>query len=315
MQAALQIAKDRDRRMAASSRTGPSRDASSTQHPILALQQKAGNQTVQQLLRRAGIQAKLAISQPDDPFEREADRVAERVMRMPDPRAHSVALSPTTPGTVQRKVPTGITLKEAHPLGHSNLKNDEYKKKFLTSVANVSLMQLTPPGDYTQEQQRGECTKESLTEVSNTCPATPKPFCEGDICFQVNQSTNGAGDPYTGTMAKGGPDSFVDFHRARFDTPLLDGSGKKQCSVVCHQLYKYRTEPDKQYHPLGAFYIIRNFRADKFTPAGSTAPINITTGDIRKVAAGSSVPSRDDFAKSVAPGLVQSGALLDAPKP
>ena len=31
-----------------------------------------------------GVQAKLAVSAPDDPYEREADRVAEQVMRMPD---------------------------------------------------------------------------------------------------------------------------------------------------------------------------------------------------------------------------------------
>jgi|GEM_PF-3289480 len=31
------------------------------------------------------VQAKLRISQPDDEYEREADRVAEMVMRMPEP--------------------------------------------------------------------------------------------------------------------------------------------------------------------------------------------------------------------------------------
>ena len=31
------------------------------------------------------LQAKLRINQPGDPFEREADRVAEQVMRMPEP--------------------------------------------------------------------------------------------------------------------------------------------------------------------------------------------------------------------------------------
>src|SRR5690349_8588865 len=36
-------------------------------------------------MRPAGVQAKLAVSQPDDPFEQEADRVADRVMRMEAP--------------------------------------------------------------------------------------------------------------------------------------------------------------------------------------------------------------------------------------
>jgi hypothetical protein len=40
---------------------------------------------MQRLLRSGVIQAKLTISQPDDPAEQEADRVADAVMRMPDP--------------------------------------------------------------------------------------------------------------------------------------------------------------------------------------------------------------------------------------
>ena len=54
-------------------------------HPILQLQQSIGNQAVQRLLRSRTIQAKLNISQPGDPFEQEADRVAEKIMRMPAP--------------------------------------------------------------------------------------------------------------------------------------------------------------------------------------------------------------------------------------
>src|ERR1051326_8854360 len=43
-----------------------------------------------------GIQAKLAISQPDDPYEQEADRAAEHVMRIP-----------ASPAAVQRKCACG----------------------------------------------------------------------------------------------------------------------------------------------------------------------------------------------------------------
>jgi len=49
--------------------------------PALELQQFAGNQAMQQLLRSGFIQAKLAISNPDDPEEREADNVAHTIMR------------------------------------------------------------------------------------------------------------------------------------------------------------------------------------------------------------------------------------------
>jgi hypothetical protein len=54
-------------------------------HPILYLQQIAGNQAVQRLLRSRTIQAKLSTSQPKDIYEREADWMAEQVMRMPEP--------------------------------------------------------------------------------------------------------------------------------------------------------------------------------------------------------------------------------------
>ena len=54
-------------------------------HPILQLQRKIGNQAVTRLLSSGGIQGKLSISHPDDPCEREADHVADAVMRMPDP--------------------------------------------------------------------------------------------------------------------------------------------------------------------------------------------------------------------------------------
>jgi hypothetical protein len=46
--------------------------------------QTAGNQAVQRLFHAGAIQAKLGISQPGDPDELEADRIAEQVMRMPE---------------------------------------------------------------------------------------------------------------------------------------------------------------------------------------------------------------------------------------
>jgi hypothetical protein len=51
---------------------------------LLQLQQTRGNRYTQQLLRSRVIQAKLAVSQPDDKYEREADDIADRVMRLPE---------------------------------------------------------------------------------------------------------------------------------------------------------------------------------------------------------------------------------------
>jgi hypothetical protein len=50
---------------------------------LLALQQTHGNRYVQRVV--SGIQAKLVVGQPGDMYEREADRVADEVMRMAEP--------------------------------------------------------------------------------------------------------------------------------------------------------------------------------------------------------------------------------------
>ena len=52
---------------------------------ILFLQRTAGNQAVSRLMRSRSLQAKFKIGQPGDKYEREADRVADAVMRMPEP--------------------------------------------------------------------------------------------------------------------------------------------------------------------------------------------------------------------------------------
>lgn len=50
------------------------------EHPLLTLQRKLGNRAVTQM-----IQAKLTVGKANDHYEQEADRVANTVMRMPDP--------------------------------------------------------------------------------------------------------------------------------------------------------------------------------------------------------------------------------------
>ena len=59
---------------------------SSTAERILFLQRTAGNQAVQRLIKPGALQAKLWIGQPGDKYEQEADRVADAVMRMPEPQ-------------------------------------------------------------------------------------------------------------------------------------------------------------------------------------------------------------------------------------
>ncbi len=52
---------------------------------ILFLHRTIGNQAVQRAFKSGALQARLKIGQPNDKYEQEADRLANTVMRMPDP--------------------------------------------------------------------------------------------------------------------------------------------------------------------------------------------------------------------------------------
>jgi hypothetical protein len=65
--------------------SGCCKSANSPTEKIMFLQRTAGNQAVQRLIKSRALQAKLRIGQTNDIYEQEADRVAEQVMRMPDP--------------------------------------------------------------------------------------------------------------------------------------------------------------------------------------------------------------------------------------
>ncbi len=54
--------------------------------PIHKLQRTVGNRAMNSLLRSRIVQPKLTLSYPDDEYEREADRVSDQVMRMPEPQ-------------------------------------------------------------------------------------------------------------------------------------------------------------------------------------------------------------------------------------
>ena len=51
-----------------------------------------------------GVQPKLNVSQPDDPLEREADAVADQVMRMEDPDSGPVQAAPAQGISLNRRI-------------------------------------------------------------------------------------------------------------------------------------------------------------------------------------------------------------------
>ena len=66
-------------------RTNHSRSVGPLVDRMVFLQRTVGNQAVQRLMKSKALQAKLSIGQPGDKYEQEADRVADAVMRMPEP--------------------------------------------------------------------------------------------------------------------------------------------------------------------------------------------------------------------------------------
>ena len=63
---------------------------------------------VRRILHRSTLQPKLTIGAPNDKYEQEADRVADQVMRMPEPHAHQSAPAfRETPGPVIQRCQDG----------------------------------------------------------------------------------------------------------------------------------------------------------------------------------------------------------------
>jgi len=81
MQVAFETARETDSQNFGPAHSRHARGIPEIVHPIFSLQKQAGNQAVQHLLHRGLIQAKMAISSPGDLAEREADRVADHIMR------------------------------------------------------------------------------------------------------------------------------------------------------------------------------------------------------------------------------------------
>jgi rubredoxin len=112
---------------------------------ILQLQRTAGNQAVQRLIKSGALQAKLKVGQPNDIYEQEADRVAEQVMRMPEPQASNETKAPkrNTDNPIQRKCP------------ECKLKKEEEEKILQAKEISGSAPEVTPELEASISAVRG----------------------------------------------------------------------------------------------------------------------------------------------------------------
>lgn len=172
---------------------------------------------------------------------------------------------------------TAVSIGSLAQFNHSNLPAAQ-KDDWGTYLGVTSQMNVGPGPDHT-----GHCMKETLTTISNTCPeqvynrdGNVSSPCSGNKCLAINRYGS-AGDAATRSLLSDGPTSFIDLHRTRFRTSLLEGSGVDACSVVCQQTYAC----DRTNTATGNFRITRNFQADTHTKADGTS-VPITTGNIVK---------------------------------
>jgi len=96
--------------------TNPRPAATAARSPLVALQQSIGNRAVGRLVR-----AKLKVGRPGDRFEREADRVADRVMRMPAQNVSAPAAQPPAEELRNETAPPQAAASEAPAIVHDVL--------------------------------------------------------------------------------------------------------------------------------------------------------------------------------------------------
>jgi hypothetical protein len=103
-------------------------NASVRAQAMAELQRQRGNIYVQRLIRSGAIQAKLTVNPPDDVYEREADRLAEEVMRGSEPQVQRQEEPEEEEEEILRRKPlTG----QATPLAQRQVEPEEEEEEVL----------------------------------------------------------------------------------------------------------------------------------------------------------------------------------------
>ncbi|CAB3801256.1 hypothetical protein LMG27177_05009 [Paraburkholderia fynbosensis] len=169
------------------------------------------------------------------------------------------------PQVAQTPCPNSVSL---GTVSHRNFADQSTadQAKFRTYLSAKATMNVGPGPDHT-----GHCMKETLTPVSNSCPPEAiallnSPPCSSSKCLDINRFGSG-------------PTAFLDEHKTKGPSSILEGTGKNSCTAVCDQVYKC----DRTRATTGKFRITRNFKAETATDADG-AKINVTTGRVEKTA-------------------------------
>ena len=168
------------------SKSAPSREIQSThdissnqtQQNILDLQQTLENQEIQRIIKSGIIQPKLKISYPNDPYEREADRVADQIMRMVDDMStdeQELDLSDEQENKDELKISRKSTIQDSSNLEASDETNqinnistgrplDNITKSFMESRFNRDFSDVRIHDDYKSQKLAGAVNAKAFTK-------------------------------------------------------------------------------------------------------------------------------------------------------
>ena len=149
-----------------------------------------GNQTMQRLLEQRVIQAKLKVSEPDDEYEREADRVADAVMRMPEPRIQRAC-----PGCdEEEKVQTKPLADQITPLVQRQVEPEEEEEK-------EEPVQTKLTSDMRVQRRAAEPEEEEEEPIQTKAVSGRTPIITRSVQAQINSLRDG-GQPLPAGVRK-----------------------------------------------------------------------------------------------------------------
>jgi peptidoglycan hydrolase-like protein with peptidoglycan-binding domain len=205
---------------------------------ILHLQQTLGNQAVQRLINSATIQAKLKIGQHNDKYELEADRIADKVMSMPEPKrslvnSHSslVQRESTCPECPEKEeIQTKPLAEQITPLVQRQAEEEEepIQTKLIQPQAEeeeepvqtklLQRQEAEEEEEPVQTKLQRQAEEEEEEPVQAKQANTQTPAATSNIEFSVN-SLKGGGQPLPkSTRSYFEPRFGVDFSQVRLHT-------------------------------------------------------------------------------------------------
>jgi hypothetical protein len=138
-----------------------SQSMSSPVDQVMYLQRTIGNQAVQRLIKSGALQAKLKIGQPGDRYEQEADRVADAVMRMPEPQVQRQPIEEEEEEQIQTKPIT----EQITPLVQRQVEEEEEEEVQTKPVTEQITPLVQRQVEEEEEELQTKTTSGSIPEV------------------------------------------------------------------------------------------------------------------------------------------------------